>query len=56
MSRSDSLHTPEPFRDTFPHGSKRAERPISRCYPVIDSDIARDNLENDIPDADLQDL
>lgn len=25
-------------------------------YPVIDNDLARDNLENDIPDADLQDL
>ena len=25
-------------------------------YPVIDSDLARDNLENDIPAADLQDL
>lgn len=25
-------------------------------YPVIDTDLARDNLENDIPDADLQDL
>lgn len=25
-------------------------------YPVIDNDLARDNLENDIPAADLQDL
>lgn len=25
-------------------------------YPTIDTDLARDNLENDIPDADLQDL
>ena len=25
-------------------------------YPVIDGDLARDNLENDIPAADLQDL
>ena len=25
-------------------------------YPVIDTDLARDNLENDIPEADLQDL
>ncbi len=25
-------------------------------YPVLDTDLARDNLENDIPDADLQDL
>lgn len=28
----------------------------SGIYPVINTDIARDNLENDIPDADLQDL
>lgn len=26
------------------------------AYPVIDNDLARDNLENDIPEADLQDL
>ncbi|MGN1030140.1 MAG: hypothetical protein ACI4PQ_00895 [Butyricicoccaceae bacterium] len=32
------------------------EKPISRIYPVIDNDLARDNLENDITAADLQDL
>lgn len=32
------------------------EKPISDAYAVMDSDLARDNLENDIPDADLQDL
>ncbi len=32
------------------------DRPISSAYPVIDTDLARDNLENDIPAADLQDL
>lgn len=32
------------------------EKPISDVYPVIDNDLARDNLENDIPAADLQDL
>lgn len=36
--------------------SKLREKPISEVYPVIDSDLARDNIENDIPDADLQDL
>lgn len=25
-------------------------------YPVIDNDLARDNLENDLPAADLEDL
>ncbi len=32
------------------------EKPISSVYPVIDTDLARDNLENDIPEADLNDL
>ena len=33
------------------------EQPIpSKIYPVIDTDLARDNLENDIPAADLEDL
>lgn len=33
------------------------DRPIpDGIYPVIDTDLARDNLENDIPEADLQDL
>ncbi|MGM9618931.1 MAG: hypothetical protein ACI3W8_03755 [Oscillospiraceae bacterium] len=32
------------------------EKPIPEVYPVIDNDLARDNLENDIPAADLEDL
>ncbi len=32
------------------------EKPISKAYPEIDTDLGRDNLENDIPAADLQDL
>ena len=32
------------------------ERPISRGHGPLDNDLARDNLENDIPFADLQDL
>lgn len=31
------------------------ERPISNAYPEIDNDLARDNLENDIPECDLPD-
>lgn len=38
---------------TEPH---RSEKPISPVYREIDTDLARDNLENDIPEADLQDL
>lgn len=33
-----------------------AEKPISPVYRGIDNDLARDNLENDITAADLQDL
>ena len=36
---------------------REQERPIPKeVYPVIDTDLARDNLENDIPAADLEDL
>ena len=35
---------------------KSTERPISPAHGIIDNDLARDNLENDIPFADLQDL
>ena len=46
-----SVYNAKPFeRDP------RREKPISDAYSVIDNDLARDNLENDIPDADLQDL
>ena len=29
---------------------------LSKIYLVIDTDLARDNLEDDIPAADLEDL
>ena len=32
------------------------EKPISKAHGIIDTDLAQDNLENDIPMADLQDL
>ncbi|WP_202931089.1 hypothetical protein [Aminipila terrae] len=33
------------------------DKPIPEdVYPVIDTDLARDNLENDSPESDLQDL
>lgn len=32
------------------------DEPISEVYSVIDTDLARDNLENDMTVADLQDL
>lgn len=32
------------------------EKPIPRAYRELDNDLAKDNLENDITMADLQDL
>jgi hypothetical protein len=33
------------------------DKPIPEdIYPMIDTDLARDNLENNIPAADLEDL
>ena len=32
------------------------EKPISSAYSMVDTDLARDNLENDLSAADLQDL
>lgn len=35
----------------------RKEAAVSeKIYPVIDTDLARDNVENDLPAADLEDL
>ena len=42
-------HT-RPFSDT------QIENSISDAYPVIDNDLARDNIENDLTAADRQDL
>lgn len=36
--------------------SHKGEKAISKAYPVVDNDLARDNMENDIPAADLEDL
>ena len=42
---------------TTPHPEKLdIEEPIPSVYPEIDTDLARDNLENDITAADLQDI
>jgi len=35
---------------------RQSERPISNAYPLIDTDLARDNIENDQPAAELEDL
>ena len=40
---------------TKPYSADK-EKPISDVYPVIDNDLARDNVENDLTAADIQDL
>ena len=42
--------------DTQNRKRPREERPISPAHGILDNDLARDNLENDLPFADLQDL
>jgi hypothetical protein len=40
-----------------PLAESGGEKPIpEEIYPVIDNDLARDNLTNDLPAADLEDL
>lgn len=44
--------TSDPHQKVWHHS---AEKPIdAKIYPVIDTDLGRDNVENDIPAADLQ--
>ena len=48
--------TAAPSLKVFHSTPFRSEKPISSVYKEIDNDLARDNLENDITAADLQDL
>ena len=45
-----------PKQKVPPDKSYTEEKPISSAYPAIGSDPDRDDLENDIPDADLWDI
>ena len=45
--------TASPSQRVFHSTAHTAEKPISGIYSVIDNDLARDNLENDIPEPDL---
>ena len=38
------------------NGTYTREIPISKAYSIIDTDLARDNIENDLTSADKQDL
>lgn len=49
-------NTKEPLQRPYRSSNISFERPISPVYATIDTDLARDNLENDIPAADLSDL
>ncbi|MEA4994711.1 hypothetical protein SDC9_114465 [bioreactor metagenome] len=50
--KSDKKRTTKPIIE-----SGSLDRPIPEdVYPMIDTDLARDNLENDLPAADLEDL
>ncbi len=46
----------EPVKVYHIPSRQRAEREISEAYPEIDTDLARDNLENDLTAADIQDM
>lgn len=35
---------------------ENADKPVSDAYPVIDTDLARDNVENDLSDTERRDL
>lgn len=48
--------TKAPSQKVFHVKSDAADKPISEAYPVIDTDLGRDNVENDLPAADVQDL
>ena len=55
LAKQNQKHTKK--STTASAGSQRKkERPISNAYPVIDNDLARDNIENDSPAANLQDI
>ncbi|MBQ9979553.1 MAG: hypothetical protein IJP23_00610 [Oscillospiraceae bacterium] len=64
MKRPERTHTkprndlpPVPEIQGRPKSGKEKAKPInSAAYPVIDTDLARDNIENDLPAADLEDL
>ena len=49
------LSTEAPTQKVFHTEPFKEEKPISEAYPTIDTDLGRDNIENDITAADLQD-
>lgn len=47
--------TKAPAQKVF-HKTMKKQKPISNAYLAVDTDLARDNLENNQSAADLQDL
>ena len=48
--------TVPPHQKVYHNKPHSLEKPISSVYPVIDTDVARDNLENDLKLDDLENL
>lgn len=48
--------TAAPSQKVYHATPHKKERPISSVYSAIDNDLARDNLENDVSKADLENL
>ncbi len=48
--------TSGPSQKVYHSTPHNAERPISSVYKAIDTDLARDNLENDMSKADLKNM
>ncbi len=48
--------TSAPFQKVYHSTPHSVEKPVASVYSTIDTDLARDNLENDITAADLQDM
>jgi hypothetical protein len=48
--------TEPPSQKVWHTESFSKKKPISDAYAIIDNDLARDNIENDLTASDLQDL
>lgn len=57
MADQDAKHAQKARgNNAYHNGRFSQDKPISDAYAVIDNDLARDNIENDLTAADLQDL
>lgn len=51
-----TMREPERKPLVYPTPEKKPDKPIpERIYPTLDTDLARDNLENNLTEADKQD-